>query len=493
LSPDPGAASKPRVSTHSPATAEAGSIRLWDRAVHAGYRSAAKLVLSLAHAQAGRFGAGTGRLAWWLLPRRRRAARDNALRILAELPERSRVAAARASFENFGRFIFEQVSTLRFEPSQLEHRFDLRGEEHLLEARERGRGVVVLTGHFGPFDLASAVLRPRLGRFHLVHRPTSNPLIDREQRALRERFGVELVPRQRVAQRLFLALRRGDALGVAIDQRVNPLAGILVDFLGRPAWTSSVPALLQLHTGAPVVPLFTYLTAPGRYRLEIDPPIPTEDLGDDPEAELTRRYFEPLERRIRRDPEQWLWMHDRWRLVFRHRDPRFRERLARESGLDGLPRLDTTSSAGHRELGRDAGRAIEWRSLEDCRNVLLAGAASPDDVRAAGRAMVAAALARGWAARAEHAAALAARLRDAEAAGRLGAELRELDRRALVWIEDLGSIADGDHRRLLAAQLERRAGRGSLVLDASPPPRRIGDALDAARERAAQHALAVRI
>lgn len=453
------------------------------RLQYGAYRIAGVPVRALRHERSIAVGSFIGRLCWMVLTRRRRVATRNVERIFPDLPAVEQRRIARRSVENFGRFMVEVFSAMRFSADELDRRFDVVGGEHLEAAAAAGRGVIILTGHLGPFDLAAFPLYPRVGTLNMVFRPPSNPYMDREVRAMRARAGTVPVPRKRASQRLFLILRRGGVMAAAIDQRINPLGGILVDFLGRPAWTASVPALLQQKTGATVVPLFAYPGEAGRYRLDVETPVSLDGLGDDPEAELTRRYLEPLERRIRRDPDLWLWLHDRWQIVFRHKDPRFQERIARESGLDELARVGTASATASRaeDLGEHARHALEWRFLEDCRNVVLAG--TPDAVSRAARGLIGAALAQGWAARAEHATALAARLRAAEEQGRLGAELRELDRRPLVWIEGLDEVADGDARRLLALQLERRAGRGSVILGASGRPRR-DDTLDAAIESA---------
>ena len=113
--------------------------------------------------------------------------------------------------------------------------------------------------------------------------------------------------------KLLNAYRKGARIAMSIDQHVRPSAGIRVPFLGHPAWTSPVLAMLSIRTGAPVVHFTCVPTAGGRYRVRFRPPIEPVGKGEEARAALTRRYMEEIERDVRRQPELWLWMHRRWR------------------------------------------------------------------------------------------------------------------------------------------------------------------------------------
>jgi KDO2-lipid IV(A) lauroyltransferase len=147
-----------------------------------------------------------------------------------------------------------------------------------------------------------------------VVRPADNPWLDRELRALRERFGNAVIPKRGAARRMLEVLRGGGRVGILIDQRVQEREGIAVPFFGRPALTSPVLARLSLRTGAAVVPITAYPESGGRYRIVVRPAILPPENGDDEETVkvLTRRYLEVAEEDIRAHPEMWLWMHRRW-------------------------------------------------------------------------------------------------------------------------------------------------------------------------------------
>jgi KDO2-lipid IV(A) lauroyltransferase len=131
----------------------------------------------------------------------------------------------------------------------------------------------------------------------------------------RQRFGIREVHKQGAARQIFRVVREGGRVGMVIDQRVRPGQGIVLPFLGHPALVTPLPASVSLRTGAPVVPIFGWPERRGHYRVELGEPIhPGEGRGDEAVAALTARYLAVLEDAIRRRPEQWLWMHRRWRL-----------------------------------------------------------------------------------------------------------------------------------------------------------------------------------
>lgn len=293
---------------------------LLHRVEHAVYLGAKGLLRALPHGAARGFGRGLGALAWRLLGGRRRVTLANLELAFPELPERRRRELAAASFGHLGAAFCDALSAERFDAVELCRRLTLEGWEHLEAARARGRGVVVMSAHLGMWEAAAQPVALYAGGMEVVGRPLDNPLLDRDLVALRTRFGNRLLAKRGAARGMLRALRRGGTVGILIDQRAPPADSIEVPFFGHPARTAAVLARLCLRTGAAVVPIFGYGEPGGRYRVLLRPPLlpPSVDPADAGAAEaaifeLTRRYLEVVEAEIRTHPEQWMWMHDRWK------------------------------------------------------------------------------------------------------------------------------------------------------------------------------------
>lgn len=267
---------------------------------------------ALPHRAARRAGHGFGWLAWRLDARHRWVAEQNLALAFPALPERERRRLAAACFRHFGAALCDAISSTRFDAVAICERFTLEGWEHVEAADALGRGFFVLSPHLGFWELVPPIVGLYRGPFHIVFRPPDNPHLDRELRALRERFNCVVVPKRGAARRMLEVLRDGRPVGILIDQRVQPREGIEVPFFGRPALTTPVLARLSLRTGAPVLPVAALPAPHGRYRFVARPPVLPEGEGETAVAALTRRYLEVAEEQIREHPEMWLWMHRRW-------------------------------------------------------------------------------------------------------------------------------------------------------------------------------------
>ncbi len=292
---------------------------------YAAYLAVKGVVRALPHATARAAGRRIGALAWRVLRRHRRIAEDNLAHALPELDAAERRQIARGAFEHFGMAMTDSVSAGRFDLEALCRRLELVGWENLQEAEARsaertGGGLLVLTAHLGLWEMAAYPTGIYGGPLQVIGRPLDNPWLDRELVRSRERFGNELVSKHGAVRRMLKALARGHRVGLLIDQRARPGEGIWVPFFGRPAYTTPVLARLSLRTGTPVVSVYGSARPGGRYRVEVASVIDPEDVtadgfeGDGAVVELTRRYMEDAERMIRRHPDQWLWMHERWKV-----------------------------------------------------------------------------------------------------------------------------------------------------------------------------------
>lgn len=285
------------------------------RLEHGLYRGAKGLIRTLPHPAARSLGRVLGDLFWTAAGSRRRIAVDNLRHAFPEGDETACRRLARASFRHLGLAACDAISASRFDLVELCRRLTYEGWEHLEAARARPGGFFGLTAHLGCWEIAAHVTGAYFGPLHAVGRPLDNPYLDRELAGLRARFGNLLIPKRGAARRILRALEQGEMVGLLIDQRVKPHEGIRVPFFGRPAVTTPLLAQLSLRTGAPVVPIFCFPEPGGRYRYAVRPALepPPGAGGEEAIAALTRRYLEVMEEEIRHRPEQWMWMHDRWK------------------------------------------------------------------------------------------------------------------------------------------------------------------------------------
>lgn len=290
------------------------------RIEYTAYLAARGLVRILPHRAVRPLGRRLGELAWLTDFRHRRVALDNVAAALPELDAAARGRLVRECFRHFGAAVFDALSSTRFDLVELCRHLTLEGWEHVEEAEAQGRGVFFLSAHLGYWEIAAYPPGIYGGPLHVVGRPLDNPYLDRELVRLRRRYGNELIPKHGAARRMMRAIRERGRVGILIDQRVPEKNAIEVEFFGRPALTSPLLAGLSLRTGAPVVPIFGYGEPQGRYRFVARPLLdPGEVIGtEDDKSEkavhdLTREYLRVTEEEILRAPEQWLWMHRRWK------------------------------------------------------------------------------------------------------------------------------------------------------------------------------------
>lgn len=272
------------------------------------------LIRALPHAASRAFGERLGALAHVADRRRRRIADENLRHALPDLDDVARARLVLACFRHFGAAFADTLSAGRFALPDYCRQGDVQGLENLAAAEAMGRGVLVLSAHFGNWEAAPFYVAIAAGPIAVVGRSADNPHFERVVRALRCRFGNELLDKRGAVREMFRRLKSGGRVGLLIDQRVRPEEAIDVPFFGRPAWTSPIVARLALKTGAPIVPLFGDHLPGGRYRIDFLPPIVPAGRDDAATTfELTRHCLEVCEQVVRRAPERWLWLHRRWK------------------------------------------------------------------------------------------------------------------------------------------------------------------------------------
>ena len=236
-------------------------------------------------------------------------------------PERSlreRRRILRASFLNLGRMAAELAHLPRLSAEQLRDMVRFEDEAWWKEAVgwERSTGVLVLSGHFGNWELLVFAHGMRGHPVHMVHRAIANPLVDRWLNALRARAGTRMIRKNAGAGGVLHALHERALLVLPIDQNSTRGLGVFVDYFGLPASTNAGMARIALRTDAPIVPGFIVREGrSARHRVHVLPILEVERTGDPREDVLrnTQRFTAVFEEMVRRHPEQWLWMHKRWK------------------------------------------------------------------------------------------------------------------------------------------------------------------------------------
>jgi KDO2-lipid IV(A) lauroyltransferase len=240
---------------------------------------------------------------------RREVTADNLARAFPELDSAARERILRDCYRELGRVAVEypRIPNLVRRPDLAE----VEGEEHLRSLAALERGVILLTGHYGNFELLGAWLS-RVRPVDFVVKPMSNPAVEGWIADLRRRSGVGQIPLGAGIRAVYAALDAGRWVAMLADQDAHE-RGQFVPFFGRPASTPRGPAEIAVRRGVPILMGFPERRPDGSRILTIPPPLwPRTDVAD-PAAELTERHVALLETRIRLHPEHWFWLHRRWK------------------------------------------------------------------------------------------------------------------------------------------------------------------------------------
>jgi KDO2-lipid IV(A) lauroyltransferase len=233
-----------------------------------------------------------------------------------EKSEEEREALLRGCARHFGLMLAEVSWLWSAQARDVEALCAFEGREHMDSALEEGRGVMITTAHCGNWELHSASLPIAGIPLMAAARQLDDPRLDRLVMKMRTRFGTAVVPRgPSAAKHLVRMLARKGATGLLIDQDIPSIPGVFVPFFGRPAWTPSGAAMLAIRRRCPVVPGFIHRRPDGTHQTDFHPPLPMPEGGspEDRVEELTAAATACIERQIRAHPEQWVWMHRRWR------------------------------------------------------------------------------------------------------------------------------------------------------------------------------------
>jgi KDO2-lipid IV(A) lauroyltransferase len=285
------------------------------RAEYAALRGAVAAAGTLSFSRAGSIGERIGRLGFSPLGIRRGVV-ERQVEVALGLTDRTEIERiARAAYANLGRTSVETAILPARSRQQIIDLFeDVVGWNIVEERLARGKGLIIVTGHLGNWELGGAYVAARGIPLDAVARHMANPLFDRYLTSTRERIGMSIIHDEDAVKRVPRALRSGRAVAFLIDQGAVGLASTWVPFFGRLAKTPRGPAVFALRLGAPVVFGAVARRPSGRYVLTFEA-IDLVETGhrEDDVDRIVAQYTMALERQIRRTPEQYFWHHRRWK------------------------------------------------------------------------------------------------------------------------------------------------------------------------------------
>jgi len=225
----------------------------------------------------------------------------------------------RDNFKNLGKTISEVVRLYYNRAGKIIDAVKIEGVEHFRDALMKGKGILLITGHCGNWELMAITATLKLQAISVVARPVDNPLINRFVERVRRKYGNAVIYKRGALKPILHALKNNEIVGILMDQAVKRDEGFVMDFLGIGAWTMKMPALIARKTGAAVLPAFIHRTESG-HMITIYPAVELSAAEDRDAAVLedTKRFSWYVEEYVRQHPTEWLWIHKRWKRIIKY-------------------------------------------------------------------------------------------------------------------------------------------------------------------------------
>ncbi|MEW5945399.1 MAG: lysophospholipid acyltransferase family protein [bacterium] len=255
-------------------------------------------------------------LAYLLMPAHRKTILENLDTAFGdEFPRPWKRNTAVSSYRGMILSSFEFIRFPRFTDDDVIRMMKMEGEEHLRRAVENGRGTIVVSAHFGNWELLAARLSAMGTPLTAVGRDQDDSLINDVVVELRTSRGTRIIPRGvPLYERIVSCLNNNELIGLVADQNAG-VAGLFVDFFGKPASSFKGPGLFAVKTGAPVIPIFAVREGYEKHRAVVFPPLAITPTGD-PAGDVllyTQAYVKAIEKAVRQHPDHWMWVHKRWK------------------------------------------------------------------------------------------------------------------------------------------------------------------------------------
>ena len=223
----------------------------------------------------------------------------------------------KACFTNMGRGMIELMYFTNH-PEMIREKVFFEGKANLDAALKEGKGVILVSAHFGNFPMMLLRIVQEGYQTSGIMRESRDVVIEKDFLAMRNKFGLKTIyshPRTECVRQSLKVLRDNELLFIPLDQNFGTKGGVFVEFFGQPAATATGPAVFAMRTGAPIVPIFTMRDQGDRHKIIIEPAFHLEEKGND-EATIfacTQKITQIIERYVRKYPQEWGWMHRRWK------------------------------------------------------------------------------------------------------------------------------------------------------------------------------------
>jgi KDO2-lipid IV(A) lauroyltransferase len=261
-----------------------------------------------------------GDLAYFLAKTRKQVVDENLQRAFPELSASERVELSKKHFRHLGKMLIEYLWSPALRRKDLDRLFVMEGKENFAEALKQGKGAFLLGSHIGSGDIS--IIMTHLSGFplHLIGKRTKIHWVTRLLFGLREIHGVTALPEESAMLSIFRALKKNEIVIFVLDQFMGPPVGIETQFFGHETGTALGLAIFAEKTKAPVLQVWNYRDDDGRIHIVVEKPLSLNFEGprDEVHQALTQKFTDEIERTIRLKPEQWFWVHKRWKPFVRN-------------------------------------------------------------------------------------------------------------------------------------------------------------------------------
>jgi KDO2-lipid IV(A) lauroyltransferase len=284
--------------------------RLLNNLASTGFRFAERYFSHKSAEQSERAGERLGRIAARLQKRRIEIAKQNLGIAFPGMSEPEREALAKEVFVHFARVMADFMRSATRPSQEVLDTATVVGIEHIDNGLAAGKGVILVTGHFGNWERMANWLTLKGYKVSVIARDANDDDLNNDVLRLRKAAGLEVISRGNAARPVLSKLKKNEIVGILPDQNT---ADAFIPFFGKPCGTVLGPAVLAQRAGAPIVPTFCYRTDVGKYTIEFWEPLTPDPDYEDPISGMMRSVNATLEKAIRQHPEQYLWIHDRWK------------------------------------------------------------------------------------------------------------------------------------------------------------------------------------